>query len=60
MHEFMNTVKFLNPIQEGLCKHSIRGVFAKSNFRTTDDKELKFYMVIDIHKLCSQIQNKIS
>ena len=59
MHEFMNTVKSLNPIQEGLWKHSIQGVFAKSNFWTADDKELKFYMAIEIHKLCSEIRNKI-
>ena len=38
--------------------HSGGGVIlhTQSNFRTTGDTELKFYMVIDIHKLFPKLE----
>ena len=46
---------FFNLINGGLRSDHIKGVcvilHTPSNFWTTDDRELKFYMVIDIHNL---------
>ena len=44
----------VNPIPGGLWTHPFPMdviLNTPSNFWTTDDRELKFYMVIDIHKL---------
>ena len=44
-----------HPIQGGVCAI----LHTPTNFWTTDDTELKFYMVIDIHKLFPKIEKKL-
>ena len=53
----------INPIPGGVWSHPIPGgcaiLHTPTNFWTTDDTELKFYMVIDIHKLFPKIEKKL-
>ena len=43
----------------GLNTSYSRGVHTPTNFWTTDDKELKYYMVIDIHKLFPKMEKRL-
>ena len=56
--------KNINPIPGGGSEQILfRGVCAilhtPTNFWTTGDTELKFYMVIDIRKLFSKVENNL-
>ena len=59
--------RIINPIQggKGVRTHPIPGVcvcaisHTPTNFWTTGDTELKFYVVIDIHKLFPKIEQKL-
>ena len=52
---------FLNPIPGGSEHFRFRGgvcaiLYTPTNFWTTGETEVKFYMVIDIHKLIPKIE----